>query len=448
MKISFDVKELVQGRKILSVSESATYLWWSVIVGSALVTLVTSSRIASFFEAVITRGVFLATSLLFMLIALSLSSRATWQSVWARFMRVLPLAIVFGVIISAFGVWNDGSGALALPPSGVFTFLFTLGAVPTPFGPEAFLRGTMAFMAVALAALTYFSNRRLVSALRTGIVAWFAGAIPLLMQSVLAFIGARTSSFPLVHSQDALRALGAMHANSYWSNFQSERFFVGIGRQLESGVLLSSTATVFLLASACLVVVSFWSKPWNRSEIRRAAFRELIMQTETGLFAAAIVCGIWLGIRSAAWSWNGLDFVALLVLLVCVSSWFVHRSFSNDVGNLRDDETRRPWRLLPAGIIQVDDVHSAIMILSPLSIAAALLLGWPVLFFLLAIFAVPSTTRLVWIERPLIAALLVGLGASFGARQALLPRFSLVAAVIFAVISIILVFWERKRLDD
>ena len=447
MKISFDLKEISQGRKIWSVSESAAWICGSVIVGSALVTIGTSRRITSLFEAVITRGVFLTAALLFILIALSLRSRTSWPLVWARILRILPFAILFGVIISALGIWNDGSGALALPPSGVLAFFVTLGAVPVPFGPEAFLRGTVAFMAVALATLAYFSDRRIASALYTVVVAWIFGAVPLLIQSAMALIGARSSSFPLVHSQDALRALGAMHTNSYWSNFQSERFFVGIGRQLESGALLSSTAIAFLLASVSLVVLFFWTKPWNRSEIRRTAFRELIMQTETGLFAAAIICGIWLGISSAGWSWNGLDFVALMLLFVCVGSWYVHRSFSNDVGSLRDDETRRPWRLLPAGIIQVDDVHSARTILLLLAITAAMLLGWPVLFFLLAIFSVPFATRVVWIERPLLAALLVGLGAAFGTRQALLPKYSLVAAVIFAVFSISLVFWERKRLD-
>ena len=147
MKISFDLKEISQGRKIWSVSESAAWIWGSVIVGSALVTLGTSRRITSLFEAVITRGVFLTAALLFILIALTLCSRATWQSVWARILRILPFAILFGVIISALGIWNDGSGALALPPSGVLAFIISFGAIPVPFGPEAFLRGTVAVRA-------------------------------------------------------------------------------------------------------------------------------------------------------------------------------------------------------------------------------------------------------------------------------------------------------------
>lgn len=420
--------------------ESAAYIWGLVIVGSALVTLAASRRIPSLFEAVATRGIFLSASTLCIATALSIRSRASTFLFWQRILRALPIAVAFGVLISVFGIWNDGSGALAIPPGGALVFLFSLGIFPVPYGPEAFLRAIVAAMSVTLAVNAYVSEKKLKKAAFVGIIAWFSGAIPLLMQSAMAAVGARASSFPLTHTQDTLRALGALHANSYWSFFQSERFFVSIGRQLEYGALLSSTAIAFLLICACLAFLFFRSSPWNRSEIRRAAFRELFYKKEAALFLAALVSGTALGMSSVGWPWNGLSFVALFVMAVCAVSWYAHSSFSDEIYN----------RLSPFGLVQIDDVHAVKTALALIAITAAFLLGWPALFFVSALFMAAFSTRGALVEKPLISAFLVGLGSAFGTRQAQLPAEAMGAALLFAAISAAMIFWAKKRrnLDD
>ncbi|MBI4139168.1 hypothetical protein HY479_03395 [Candidatus Uhrbacteria bacterium] len=429
-----------------SFAESAGWIWGNVTVGSGLIALLTSRRAPSFFEAMISRGTTLAVALLAMHAVLGFVFREDVESAWSRILRLLPVAVLAALGLAAVGPWNDGSGAMALPMSGALQFIGSVGVFPLSVGPDVFLRSAVAAVAIGLGIGSFRRIRRIGRAIAVAVLAWTAGSVTLLVSSWTAILSGWASGTRITHTQDALRALGYLHSNSYWSFFQSDRFFAGIGRQLETGAMLSTAAITFLLGVALLLPWLRRARPWNRPGILLAAIREAWVRPVAGAFLLALFSGAWLGVRTVGWSWGALDAVALFLLAATAGAWLWHWTLSRDVASLRDDEARRPWRLLPSGQVQVKDVTSLSDALRLLALLGAFLLGWPLLLMLLALFAVSSMNdrmNVRWrnidlfraAEPPILAALLVGAGSVFGTRQLLFPPGAAVAALAAALLA-------------
>jgi hypothetical protein len=434
--------------------ESAAAIWGGLAVASAFAALASSSQAAPFVAVAIFRPITFVAVCLSACLVLAVVLRQRAESAWTEVMRVFPLALGIGVLVSCVGVWNDGSGSVPTALRDAVLFVFTLGIYPTTIGPLALMRGAVLALAVLLAVRAWRSQPSRGRAVVVGVVTWVSGAVILSVQSWMAAIAAAGRGLSLVNADDAMRALGAVHTDSFWSNFQADRFFAGVGRQLDTGVSLSSSAILFLVCLALAAALAWRIQPWSRfSVIRRFAGRLLSADSFASLvLVSACVAGVFVGLRGQRFSWTALDVASLLVLLATFKSCFVFWSLGREIENLSLDEREHPDYPLPSGLASVDDVQSARAFLLLVALVGGALLGWPVLISVLSFVAIGvfgSASVSGWMRHCIGKPVLVGImaatwvlaGGLFASRTTMIPlhlgRFALAwAAIAVAVIAL------------
>lgn len=310
---------MITTRRPWSEKKSAFVIWGSVLSASVFVSLFTSARLPAVHDVALRQpltllaGVLLATLLLKFL--LRLPPKETWQGI----LYVLPAALVIGVLGALTGFWNDGSGVQALPSVSAATFVFTGGLFPRLIGPEALMR--IAFL--ALSVLLGVRIGRKGKGARNGMiafaVAWFSSATVMLIPTWMAMCSAWLRRFPLVHSRDAVRALGYVHTDSYWSSFQADRFFAGIGNELVTASSLSTSA-VLLTAVLVILFVLGWKKGDGETmKLLRSQFA--VMKRAEALFLlSGALGGFVIGVRGHHFTWGDVDMLAIILLLCAIVS--------------------------------------------------------------------------------------------------------------------------------
>jgi len=443
--------------------ESAALLWGGTAAASALVAAASSTMTAPFVAVALDRPIAFVAVCIAACLAASGILRQRAESAWTDVMRSFPIALSIGVLVSCIGVWNDGSGSAATALRDAFLFIFTFGMVPVSIGPVALMRGTVLALAILLAVRAWRSQPSRGRAVAVGAVTWVAGALILTVQSWMAAIASAGRSLPLAHAEDAMRALGAIHTDSFWSNFQADRFFAGIGHQLETAVSLSSSSVVFLVCLALAAAVAWKIQPWSRfGVLRRFAGRILAADAFASLFLiSACAAGVLAGLHGQRISWTSLDIASLLVLIVTFKSCLVSWILGREIGNLPQDEREHPDYPLPSGLASVDDVRSVRAFLLLVAIVGGALLGWPVLIAVLTFIAIGvfgSVSVSGWMRTPVGTALLVGIlavcsalaGGLYASRTPMIPlhlgRFALAwAALAIAAVALPAVLGISRR---
>lgn len=324
-----------------------------------------------------------------MTLALSWVLHESIEEAFSRFGSVLPFAVGGAVIAAWTGIWNDGSGAIALPLGQQFLFFVTGGIAPLKLGPDAFLRFVTTFSVILVA---YHLGESRVRQVRAAAASWIAGAIVLLIPSFAASILAMTRGVALATAQDALRLMGSALADSYWSNFQQERFLTGIGNQL--GVMVGFwTAAITLIVGVCLVV-SF-AAAVHREDFRRVvgvAAQSLRSSTMAWAMGGAVVIGFLVASTNPM---RSFQFVPIALCIISLAALAHHILFDQDAA------------LFVGGF-------------------ASALLGWPVVAAYLSCAALciaakqTSGARQIWMIGAAGAAFAV-LGAAFGVRSSMFP---------------------------
>lgn len=325
-----------------------------------------------------------------MILACAGIMRESIDETLSRFASILPIAVGGAIIAAWTGLWNDGSGAIALPFGQAVLFVVTGGIVPLKLGPDVFLRWTTA-LSILLVVYRMRSSGP-ARQVRMAVTSWITGAIVLLIPSFAASILAMTRGVAIATAQDALRVMGAALADSYWSAFQQERFLTGIGDQL--GVMVGFwTAAITLIVGVCLFVG--FAVAIHREEVRRVTgmiFPSIRSSIRGWAIAGAVVLGFLI---SSAHPMRTLQLVPVLLLIISLAAL--------------------------AGRFLFD--QPAVLIVGLFSSA---LLGWPV-FAVYVICAglcmardAASGTGRIWITGVEGAAFLV-LGAAFGVRSSLFP---------------------------
>jgi len=326
---------------------------------------------------------------------------------------------MIGVILSWIGLWNDGSGTQALPLSQAGLFVITGGILPFKFGPEILLRGSVLAL-VLLSAVSFYkqSRTKYSKSILIGIVAWILTSFILLIQTWMAYAAAWSRNLSIAHSQDAFRTLSLSHLNSYWSNFQADRFFLGIGKQLETSLMLSSASVLFLIASACLLL-GLWKS-------RGIKVRDLVKRIWLHPFLAlgsSLLVGLIVGLRINRLRWHALDVVSILLLLAVFLSWYTYVFLKKDVDRVFSS--------------------SALLIMS---FVGGLLLGWPVFLIILSLFMIDwllysrfeSWAEMKYrhvIHFAFMASGCVMLGGTFAARSPVLPTVVFPLAIAWGVLA-------------
>lgn len=418
-------------RRSWSPVASVALIWSSMAMLSLLVSIFTSASLPTFVETLISRPLQILAIALVASLSLSFFLRTRMEQQWQEIVSALPIALVGGFVLSFLKIWNDGSGTTALTFPKALTFLFTLGALPTALGPEIILRGTAFSLAVFLAWRAWKNTSTIVSILKTFFLIWIPSALMLLVHTWMALFASVWRVYPVQHSLDAERVLGLVHTNSYWSNFQSDRFFSGVGNQLNVSLALSSSAIVFLLIICFLILTLIRLSPWNRPGVMIALLKRLI-GAQLFIFLSPLLIGLWIGLSAVRVNWNVLDVVALIVLVIVFLAWAIAWSFGRDIEDLTKDEREHPDRPLPAGVVRPDELEGFREVLMIIAVVGSVLLGWPVLLVILSLFGVgwiSSSAGFGWMQsgrdRILIwaffAASLVLMGGAFAVRSALMP---------------------------
>jgi hypothetical protein len=335
-------------------------LWGSVAAASFLISLLTAAPGPSFLTLAISRPIYFAVA--FLMVVSVFSRFAGWQffDQLARRLFWVPPALLAGVALASVGVWNDGSGTVALPLPQALAFIGSLGVYPFQSGPEALLRGSVVALAV-LFVWNFHQQARVAwdKAVGVGIVAWLGASAVLLIQTWLAQVASWTRHIPIMHTQDAFQVLSLIHLDSYWSNFQADRFFAAVGKQLEINLALSSASLLFVLAVAWL----FYQ--WlNARSLSWRDFFKLFGAQPLPVIAAGGLAGLSLGWKTHQLAWSAPDIVSLGLGLVVFGLWygFIFLKFSAE---------------------ESMDKSALIILL----VLGGLLLGWPIMFLVLSLLA-------------------------------------------------------------
>lgn len=425
------IESLITRRRTWPATASAILVWGSVAMASLLISVLTSARLPTFLEVIVSRPLQVIVILILSALSLSIVFKSRIDQQWQESLALLPVAFLFAIALSWIGIWNDGSGTSALTLKNAVLFIVSFGIYPSSLGPEIFLRGTAFALALLLAWRAWKKEPKFGSAIKVILAVWVPSAILLLLQTWVALISSLARNYPIQHSLDASRVLGLAHTNSYWSNFQADRFFTGVGNQLDISLALSSATIVFLIGCLLLKLVLVRLSPWNRSGVLKMLGKRLL-DAQTLVFISPLLAGLLISLSSSRLNWSALDVVALAVFAIAYKAWYISWVFGRDLENLTKDEREHPDRPLPAGIVRPDELEDLREALVAIAFVGAFLLGWPVLLAVLALFGLSwlgSASGFGWSQsarnRILIgaslSAVLVMMGGAFAIRSAIIP---------------------------
>lgn len=299
---------MIATRRVWTVNKSVLLLWGGSLAASVLVSLFTSARLPSVADAAIRTPLTLLVGALLITAVFSAAFHASPKDTWQRITRAIPTALLAGVALSITGAWNDGSGVAALPLRDAATFLASGGLAPRAIGPDALLRFTFLALAVFLG-WTHKAAPSVIRRATVGIAAWMTSAVVLLIPSWMASVSSLLRGTPLAHAQDAVRALGAMHTSSYWSSFQADRFFTGIGDEVANAAGLSASAMLLLVALACGAFLA-----------RKSFSLQRLVSPEAWFLCSGAALGFLVGIRGHRFSWGGVNALAVALLVVVAAA--------------------------------------------------------------------------------------------------------------------------------
>ncbi len=367
-------------RRTWSIFPSIALIWGGMAVAAVIISNITRAPLPGVLDVALYRPVMFLVALLAAVLVVGRVYKIRADSLWHELMSSLPTALVGAVSISMFGVWNDGSGIVALTIRDACLFVLGGGLWPAAFGPDVLLRMTVLCLAVFVgwrAAHRQLDRR---TAIKRSILIWIVGSCVLLLQTWFVQLIALARSIPIQTSVDASRVMGTVLTDSYWSNFQADRFLTGIGQQFETGMTLSTTSLAFLLGCVTIFCVARSFSPWSRPGVF-AAMMKRIMSKSFFLLGSALVSVTFIGLNLYRYraTWTFLDTVSFLLLLIVFSASYGFWVLGQEIEDISYDETAHPERPLPSGLVGVDDVESIRAVLCVISWIGSFLLGWPVM---------------------------------------------------------------------
>ncbi|MEO5927145.1 MAG: hypothetical protein ABIO72_00555 [Patescibacteria group bacterium] len=442
-----------QKRFSWSLAQTVAFVWGGGIVAGLLAAVVERAPIPGILQLAIATPLAIVVALFVVLLVSSQLSNIKIDQLWPQLISALPFAFIAGSIAGMLGIWNDGSGTVALAPLDAILFVITGGLLPLGFGPTAVVRITILASCVIIMLILRARQLHAPRAVLIGFASWVAASIILLSESWITLVASLTRGLAFQNALDATRILGALHTNSYWSNFQADRFLVGIGQQVQVASTLSSAALMVLLAVVVMKLILLQTLKQRMTAL--VALAKRLWGRAFLLVASPLVACFLLGIHNQRYNWNGLDIIAALLAVVVFCAWFMWWHFGRDIEDLATDEVAHPSRPLPSGIVQLDELQMIRSMLLPIAFIGAFLLGWPVLALTIALFVVSfmaSSDAFGWSQATqwripvwsLIACFVGLLGGAVGFRGAVLPRQIFADALVWAILTGILV-WQKKR---
>lgn len=444
---------LTQKRLSWSLTQTVAFIWGGAMVAGILAAVIERAPIPGFLLLALSIPLSFITALLAALLVASLVSSVKVEQLWAQLLTAIPFAFMAGAIAGAIGIWNDGSGAVALAPGDAFIFVVTGGILPLGVGPLAVVRVATLVCCVSFVLILRARNVPSARAAIAGVASWIVASVVMLSESWIILAASLARSLAFQNALDATRIAGTLFTSSYWTSFQPDRFFASIGQQIPSASLLAGAALMFLCGIVALKFI-FIQTLAQRAVAAIALTKRMIGRAFLLLLSPALA-GFLIGGRALRLTWNGLDILAALVALTVISSWFMWWHFGRDIEDLATDESANPDRPLPSGIVQLDELQALRSILVIIALVGSFLLGWPILAITFALFVVTSLasgTSFGWSAHPtwripvwgVVALLITVFGGVIGARGPVIPRMVVGAGIVWGIVAGITV-WQKKR---
>ena len=397
---------MITTRRIWSAKKSVFLIWGSTLSASVLVSLFTSARLPSVADAALRQPLTLLVGALLTTYLIQVVFKIPAKEVWQRIVHVLPASLAIGIFFAVLGHWNDGSGVIALPFRSLLSFVFTGGLLPVSTGPESLLRFSLLSVSILLVVMQKKSRVSILKRILIGSLAWISSAVILLAPSWMMLASSLLRGVPILHAQDAVRSLGTMHTGSYWSSFQADRFFAGIGNEVANASGLSTSAFLVIVGLLLCALLVWRSREKGIHPARKQVARSLHSPESLFLLSGALA-GFFIGIRGYRFSWSGVNALAFLLLLICVVSlvliWMIGKEMQQ---------------------------YDAVLLVALLSGG---ILGWPALVVVLAFLFVSwilSLNEYEWKQTMfgragvmvILTLFVVALGGVVGARSPLYPH--------------------------
>ena len=426
---------MITTRRIWSVKKSALMVWGSVLSAGVFVSLFTSARLPTVVDVVLRQPLILVTSILLIALLIKYLLRTAPKETLQALTHVVPAALVIGVLGALTSLWNDGSGVHALTLKEAGTFIFTGGLFPRAVGPEALMRISLFALSILLSVRVCKKGKALKKGFMTFFIAWFSSAVVMLIPTWMALGSAWLRRFPILHSKDVVRSLGLMHTDSFWSSFQADRFFAGIGSELFTASALSTSAVLLVTSLVILFLLGRKKGEGEAVKMLRSQFN-VLKSAESLFLLSGALGGFIVGIRGNRFSWGGVDSLAVLLLVLVVGAltliWVHGKKLEH---------------------------YDALLLLA---ILGGGLLGWPALVLVLAFLFVTwllSIGEFKWKESLAGQAIamsvgilfVVSLGGVIGARSPLYPHelsgWIAAWAILVAAVTVLRKISDAKRKD-
>ncbi len=328
----------------------------------------------------------------------------------------VPHALIFAILISFIPVWKLDYAALPMGLGDIGLYFVSLGIAPRLAGPDMLLRGFAWGIAVFAAINSYKTRKDIGTALLDFLLVWVSSSIALLLPWFVFWIIGAINDAGLANGQEVIRIFSQTSLNSYWSNLQIVRWFLGFGEQLSHSMALLLSSFFFILAAAYSI---FAFKDKLFSTVKK------INWENPALMALALATGLIAGWGRGPWAWIDISvWFVLAIVLAC--SVILFQAWS-------ENSYAVFGYCLASGLL------------------GSFILGWPVLVaflaFMCVVFISNSQTSMYKsiFTRALIFITLAGMGLAFARRGDVMTRQMLFTTI--AMLLLCLPAFLPKQID-
>lgn len=304
-------------------------------------------------EAFLWRPIMALIVLLFISAFLKFASRQDGQAVALSLRKVMPWAIVCAAIFALVPLWPKDFSALPFSLKDISYYLLSVGFWPMVSGPEGLLRGFVLGLSLFFAWLEFQTSKDDIKAIMVGAGSWLAGSLALMLPYFVLALTALLTKLPFSSGAVLADSFSRLNITTYWSNAQIVRWFTGFGGQLPNAMALYTLSWVFVIGVIVYGLVYFRPRQSVVAYLRSRS--QMIFESLLALTAV----GVGLSVGWGRMQRSGLDLVAWLILVLAVFGVI--------------------W--LQASV--KDEAEGSVPV--ALVVMSGALLGWPVLFPLLAV---------------------------------------------------------------
>ncbi len=221
----------------------------------------------------------------------------------------VPYALIFAVLIGFIPVWKLDYASLPMGLGDIGLYFVSLGIAPRLAGPDILLRGFAWGIAMFAAINTYKTRKDIGTSLLDLLLVWILSSVALLLPWFVFWTIGAVNDAGLANGQEVIRVFSQAALNSYWSNLQIVRWFLGFGEQLSHSMALLLSSFFFILTA----LYSVWA-----FKDKLILLIKKINWENPALMTLALATGLIVGWGRGPWAWIDISvWLVLAIVLAC-----------------------------------------------------------------------------------------------------------------------------------